>query len=319
MLIDLGALLILAVFIFIGAMRGGLASGVGVVTLVLSYLVGVLCAQRFGGVLAQGFAVQPLLATPLAGSIGFGVTFILFSLIGLWLVRMERERRGDFPRGGGDRFAGGIFGALRGGLIVLLLGWLVLWLDAAHQMGVGPGFAGISDVGRSNLAAATGAVVETAVGAALSDAGPGGRLAARIAARPAATLQSVQALLETPALRAVQEDPLFWTYVQNGAIENALNRGSFWRVIHDDELRGQLGDLGLIDAGAVADPDQFRQVAGDLLEELGPRLKGLSNDPDIHRLANDPEILAMLEAGDTLGLMGHPDVQRVVSRVSAGL
>ncbi len=319
MVIDLVALGILGAFIVLGAARGGLASGVGVFSLILSYAAGLLSAQKYGQVVAQKLALQPLLGPPVAGSAAFGLTFLACTLIGIWLVRWERDRRGDLPRSGGDRTVGGFFGAVRGGMIVLLLGWLVLWLDAAREMGAGPGFAAMPDASHSTLAAVTGSVIETAVGAALSDAGAGGRVAARLAARPGATLKSVQAVIEAPAVQAVQEDTLFWTYVQNGAIESALNRGSFWRVVNDQELRRRLGDLGLIDEAAVSDAGRFREAAGDVLAELGPRLKGLSEDPEIQRLASDPEIVALLEAGDTFGLLGHPSIQSIVSRVSAGL
>jgi hypothetical protein len=157
------------------------------------------------------------------------------------------------------------------------------------------------------------------VEAALSDAGSGARVASQLASNPAETLKSLQELLEDPRIRAVQEDRLFWSYVQHGAVENALNRGSFWRVVNDEELRGQLADLGLIDEAAAQDPRVFREAVGELLGEVGPRLKGLAEDAELQELARDPEIVAMLESGDTMGLLGHPGVQKIVSRVSSGL
>jgi len=144
-------------------------------------------------------------------------------------------------------------------------------------------------------------------------------MAAKMAAHPGETLKSVQALLEDPRIRAVQEDQLFWTYVQHGAVESALNRGSFWKVVNDEALRRDLAELGLIEEAAAADPRVFRESVGELLAELGPRLKGLAEDAEIQELARDPEVVAMLESGDTMGLLGHPGIQKVVSRVSSGL
>jgi hypothetical protein len=34
-------------------------------------------------------------------------------------------------------------------------------------------------------------------------------------------------------------------------------------------------------------------------------------------LLNDPEVVAMVENGDTLGLMNHPRFRRLVSRVAS--
>jgi len=316
MWLDLLALAILGVFLLVGALRGALASGLGLASLVLSYAAAVFGATRYGDAVAAALGLSPLFGAPLAGSIAFVGCFALCAAVGSLLRRIERARRGELPRGGLDRLVGGLFGALRGALVVLLVGWLGIWLDAARQLGPADQ-AGLPTVEGSRTAALTGTLVEGAVQSALADSGPGGRFAARVAARPASALRSMQALLEDERIVAVQEDPLFWSLVENGASERALNQGSFYRIAHDEALRRDFESLGLIDAEAAADPAVFRQAAAAMLDEVGPRLKGLRDDPEIHRLARDPEVIALLESGDTIGLLRHPGIRGLVARVSA--
>ena len=51
-----------------------------------------------------------------------------------------------------------------------------------------------------------------------------------------------------------------------------------------------------------------------VLEEVGPRLRALR--PRVERLANDPEVVALAQAGDTLGLLSHPKVRALLSEAT---
>ena len=129
-------------------------------------------------------------------------------------------------------------GAVRGGLVVLLLSYLALWVDALSVTGAEPI---LPSVDNSTAAILTERVVEAGVEAALGDDGVGGRVVARIASRPRAALADVFALLEDPHILAVQQDRLFWAHVEAGSVDAALNQGSFWNLSHDRELRRRLG------------------------------------------------------------------------------
>ena len=50
---------------------------------------------------------------------------------------------------------------------------------------------------------------------------------------------------------------------------------------------------------------------------MGPRLRGLRDDPELARLMEDPEVVAMVEAGNTWALMGHSGFQQLVARVAS--
>ena len=64
MALDLIALAILAAFGLMGALRGGIASAMGLFTLVLSYAVAVWAAQNLGEATTQSLGTSPLLGAP---------------------------------------------------------------------------------------------------------------------------------------------------------------------------------------------------------------------------------------------------------------
>lgn len=313
MWIDVVGLIVLLLFAGLGAWRGALATGAGLVSMAVGYAAAVFAAGRWGGPAAEAAGLPALAGPPLAGTAAFAVSYLVCGGVTAVLKAWERRRRGELPRGRGDRIAGAVFGGMRGALVVLLLGWVAIWLDAGRQLSAGERFAAMPETSSSVVAKTTGVVVEKAVEAALADRG--GALAGRMAAHPAETVKGMQVLLDDERIQAVQRDRLFWTYVEKGAVQNALNRRSFWNVVNDDELRGTLAELGMIDAAAAEDPGLFRDAAAEMLTELGPRLEGL--DAELQELARDPEIAALVESGDTMGLLGHPAIQRVVARVSS--
>jgi hypothetical protein len=75
--------------------------------------------------------------------------------------------------------------------------------------------------------------------------------------------------------------------------------------------------LGLVDPEAAESPGLFRAAVGDVMRELGPRIRVLRNDPELREMIEDPEIVAMIESGDTFGLMNHPRFRRLVTRITS--
>jgi uncharacterized membrane protein required for colicin V production len=313
MWLDLVALGLLAGFALVGAARGGLIAGLSLLGLLLAYGSAVLAASLLGAPLARTLDTSELLAAPLAGSLGFVAGYAITAVVAALVRRRELEREG-LSRSPRDRFLGAVFGAGRGCLVVLLLAWLALWVDALRETGRAPGLPAL---GPSAAAAVTGAVVEAGVTAALGDGDPAGRVIARMAARPGSTLAGMQGLLGSPAVEALRSDATFWTHVEWGNVDAALHRVSALRLARDDELRSRLAELGLVDEAAAHDPAVFREELAAVLHEVGPRIRALRNDPELRRLLDDPEVVALVTSGDHVGLVAHPGFQRVVSRALA--
>jgi hypothetical protein len=311
--LDALALVVLGVFIGAGALRGALASGLSLFALVASYGAGLWAAPRLGPGLARALGTSELAGVLLAGVAASALAYAAAALLGALLRRRHRLPRGAV-RGRRDRLFGGAFGALRGGVAVLLLAWLALLVDALRATGVAPALPGVEG---SGAAAATSAVVEAGVGAALANAGPLGRVAARAAARPGPALASLQIFLESPRTRALQGDRLFWTYVEHGAVDAALNQGSCLALLQDPELREALTSLGVLESEAAAEPAAFRSALGEVLRELGPRLRRVREDPAFAELLADEVVVARVRAGDGLALLGHEGFRGLVARAAA--
>jgi uncharacterized membrane protein required for colicin V production len=313
MWLDVLVLMILAGFAVGGLLRGGLATGMGLLSLLVAYAVGFGCARAFGVQLAARFELPELLGPPLMGAGSFCLAYIAMASLSALLKRHEQRRRRG-TRSARDRFIGACLGLVRGGLVALLLCVLAIWLDALRSSGQAEF---LPSVGDSRAAIVTGDVVEAGVSAALSDTGPSARVAARLLARPATSLADLQAVLENPHVARLQQDQLFWTYVETGAVDAALNRGSFIDVMHDLDLQQGFASLGVIERDVIDDPSAFRDLAERALREIGPRIRGLRDDPELKRLMADPEVLSMVESGDTLSLLSHSGFRSFVSNVAS--
>ena len=307
------AVMILGWFAWKGARRGGTASGMGLATLVVSYTAAIALAPLLAPWITSQSDISQLLAIPIAGTIGFVAAFAGMAIV-TKLVRRGSTSADDEGRSARDRFLGGAFGAIRGAMVVLLLSYLALWVDALRLTGVA---TGIPELGDSATAAITETVVESIVEAALADSGRAGRVVARLAARPGASLVDLQAIVENPLIAEVQGDGLFWANVEAGAIASALNTRSFINLANDAELREQMASIGLIDPEAAENPGLFRAAVAEVLEEVAPRIRGLRRDPELQGLLEDPEIVAMLESGDTFGLIRNSRIRDLVARIAA--
>ncbi|MBW1886486.1 MAG: hypothetical protein JRJ58_23375, partial [Deltaproteobacteria bacterium] len=137
-----------------------------------------------------------------------------------------------------------------------------------------------------------------------------------LAASPGPALKGLQDLLADDKIADLQRDKLFWTLIENGASERALNRLSFYQISHSAEMRKRLADLGIVSPTAENDVEAFRQEARLVFEEVGPKLKGLREDPELRRLAENPEIVSLLENGNTLALLSRPEIQSIVDRIA---
>jgi uncharacterized membrane protein required for colicin V production len=307
--LDLVLLALIVALAGLGFARGALASAFGLVALLGAYAAAVLLGPRLGPGLASAAGLPTSLAGPVAGVGVFAVTHLALGLLGRWLRRIE-ERRVGLGRSALDRAGGAFFGGLRGALVAGLLAWLALLADGLRVVGVAPL---LPPLGNSQAASLTGAAVEAGSLAVLG-ADAGGRMAARLAGRPAATLTELEAVLADARVGELREDALFWSRVEHGDVDGALHRASFVRLARDAALRRRLHALGLVDAAGSEDPAAFRDAMAELLAELGPRLRALREDPDLELLMQDPGLLERARAGDSIALASDARVRAVVAR-----
>ena len=306
MWLDALAGILLAVFAAAGAWRGALASGLALAALVLAYAAAIVLGPLLGPGLGERLGAGPLLGLAVASTGAFFVAFAGVGLVGRWVRNAAAP-----PEGARDRFLGAVFGAVRGGCVVLLVVYLALWLEAARASGVMPS---LPELGSSSAAAVTSELVESAVEAGLGSEEAGARVVAQLVARPAEAVTGLSALVESAPFAALQQDSMFWTYVESGNTDSALTRRSYLALQRDPELRGRLVSLGLVPEEARDDTRAFRAEMESVLEEIGPRLRAVRRDPALDELLEDPEVVAMLQSQDTVGLMGHPGFRALVDR-----
>ncbi len=306
------AALVLAACMAAGAWRGALATGLGIATLVLAYATAALVGPALAPGIGSRLGLAGLAATVTACSALFVVTYAVLGIAARFARRLgPRENVGRSPR---DRFLGASFGALRGLLLALLVVYLAMWLDALRATGTA---AVLPEIGDSVAAEVTSGVVQTAIESAVDTSEPTVRFAARFAARPAVAAAEIQALIDDPSFAQLRSDARFWSDVEDGNLDAALQSPSFQSLARDAQLRQKFAALGLVADEAAFDAEVFRQSIAQGLEEIGPRLRGLRSDPAVQELMADPAVVAMIESGDTLGLLAHPKFRALVNRVGA--
>lgn len=315
-MLDLLALLILAAFVTAGFFRGTVATGAALASLLVSYGAAVFLGPVWGDPVAEALDISRMFGVPVAGALAFLASYLVCGVASAVLRRLDRVRRLGASRTLRDRIGGCVFGAARAGLVILLLSILAGWMDAARDAGVMQ-LESLPEAESSMVVRASGAVLASAATTMLGDEDPGARVAASVLANPSQAVENLQAVVDHDAFRALQGDQLFWTLVEEGATQAAMNQGPFLRMSQDEALRQRMADLGVISDEAAADPATFRRQAGSALEEIGPRIRGLREDPAVAALANDPEVARMIQSGDTVSLLRHPGVREVVTRFAS--
>lgn len=285
-MLDLIGLAVLLIFTLLGAVRGTLASALRIATLFAGYAAALLGAPRLGPDVATRLAVPGLVGKALAAGGCFLAAYLGLGLIATLVRAAARHRRRPelpMPRGRLDRCGGALLGALQGGAVILLLGLLVsyagAWARSSGALSV-PALTAES----STLVSLGQSLARKGAEAAFGNEDSSGRVAVELVANPAETVERFQRVMQNPRVQALQLDQAFWSYVEAGSIDIALNRPSFLSIAYDDSLRGEITDLGFVSEAGRADPRLFRNSIKDLLKRVGPRLQRLKHDPVLKAL-----------------------------------
>jgi uncharacterized membrane protein required for colicin V production len=302
----------LAACIAAGAWSGALATGLRIATLVLAYAAGALLGPALAPAIGAQLGLAGMAATVAACTAAFVVAYVLLAIASRFARKLgPRENVGRSPR---DRFLGACFGAMRGFVLAVTVVYAAMWFDALRATGAG---AVVPEIGDSLAADVTSGVMRSAIESTVDTSQPSGRLAARFASRPAVAAAELQGVIDDPNFAELRSDARFWNDVEDGNVAAALQRRSFTAFAADAQLRQRLAHLGLVADEAALDPEVFRQSMGQALEEIGPRLRELRDDPAMQELLADPAVVAMAQNGDTLGLLLHPKFRALVSRIGA--
>jgi uncharacterized membrane protein required for colicin V production len=305
------AAIVLAACIAAGAWSGALATGLRIATLVIAYGVAVMLGPALAPRLGARVGVAGPVAIALAGSVLFISTYLVLGIAARFARRLGRlENVGRSPR---DRILGATFGAARGALLAMMIVYLAMWLDALRATGT----AVVPEIGDSVAAEVTSEVVESAIESAIDTSEPTARFTTRLAAHPAASAADLQRVIENENFTALRSDAAFWADVEAGLVDTAVWRGSFQRLARDASVRQMLANLGFVPEAAVHDEEVFRQSIAQVLGVIGPRLRGLRDDPAVQELLADPAVVAMAQNGDAIGLLANPRIRLLVSRLSA--
>ena len=315
MWLDLIALAVFAYLTFSGAKRGALVSFLRAFSLLGAYGAAFLLGPPLGEQTAALLGAPSIVGTGVAGAAVFVATVAILSTVTAFIRRAQKHRDIEQERHPGDRIAGACFGALQGAFLAVLLGLLAGWVEVGRKAGA---LAGLPDPGGHKVAAAAQTAIETAADTMLDESNLGGRAAARLAARPDRALEDAHKLMESPTVHRLQQDPLFWTYLEDGAIDQALHTRSFIAFSEDREVRESVASYGLMSPDDAADPARFRQQMRPVLKQLGPRVRTLRRDPALRELAEDPATRDALLQGNTLALLADPRFRALLQRVLEG-
>jgi uncharacterized membrane protein required for colicin V production len=301
---DLLLLALFVAFTALGAWRGALESGLRLAGWIGGYAAAVYAALTFGDDLAARAAIPGWAGMPLAGVAAFLVVQAFLSIA----IAIARKRRDGDERSGADRAVGALFGAARGALVVALVGWAGLFVDALQSQGR---LAALPATGTSVGTQLAGAMVERGIGAVLGRDDPGARLATALAARPRESSDALRGVLEHPRVDALQNDAEFWARADQGDLEGAFALPSARAFVGDPEIRSRLAELGLVGPEAAANADAFEVELRAALGEAFERIAKIRS-----ALASDPELLDLVARKDALGLLSHPRFQTLLRRAS---
>jgi len=315
MSVDLVALLILAVYMAIGAWRGALASALGMFTLVAAYGASVPAGAKLGDVAATRLGVAPLLGSVLVGVAAFGATLLLLGIVSRVLLSHDRRALGDEPLSPLERLGGALLGALRGAVVVLLIGWLTAWVDGVA--GAVPE-SRLPRLGPSHVGGLAERAVEAGAGAVLDQGSPGGRVTVQLLAHPGESIEGLKDALSNGRLQTLRDDAAFWDALSGGDVDAALARGSFRSLPYDRELRHDFAQIGLVAPSAAESPPLFEQAIVGAARQIAPRIAQLRSDPQFQSLLQDPKVREALQQGDRWALLSDPRFQLLATRLGSG-
>ncbi|HEU4430181.1 MAG TPA: CvpA family protein [Myxococcota bacterium] len=300
MALDLGLLVVLLAFAWLGAFRGAAEAAIRLVGLAVAYGASLLAGKLVGG---SWLAIA-----------GAGIGAFIAVQLGIELAaRRVRARNEGEEISDASRALGSLCGVARGGLLLVPLLWLAGFSESVRATGRAPA---LPDLSGSRSAGVGQQVAGLAATQLAADGERGSRVTAKWIAEPGDAMTAFADVAADSRLRVLQADQGFWSDLENGDVASALARPTFSELARDAELRAKLADLGLVAETSAVDAQQFHEEMTAVMQEIAPRLRELRADPELQALLADDELRARAQAGDTAAVLLDPRVRALVARVS---
>ncbi len=307
MWLDAGVLVLILLLAWRGTRTGAAAAGLQLASLPIAYVAALLCAWAFGPALARELGWSDAIGGAVAATVG------LFGVQALRWLGSRALRRHDETPAPTSQALGAVFGALRGALYALPILWLAGLGEGARVAGIRPE---LPDLSTAQLPALGGKVIGAGAQALLDEKDVGGRVAIRLASRPAETVVGLEQVLRDPRIASLERDAAFWDDVERGAVSSALTRPPARALVADRSFRAKLAGIGAVSPEAARDAHAFEVELALALAEAGPKVEALRADPALTSLLEDPAVRIRVQRGETLSLLNDSRVRSLVSHAT---
>lgn len=306
-MVDLGALLVLALSAFLGWRRGLLLTAVSIGGVALSYLAAYLLHAPLGRALGPPLGLQPILAYPVGGLAAFVGTSLVVGVLA-WLLRRRRRRRDRQPSRAGQS-AGAALGLAHGAALCLLVAWALLALQALSPARA-PDARG-SLTGR--VAASLWSRLAARVTASASGSPVLASAAERFARDPLRATQGLSEVLSSERVQAVLSDR---RKLRQLASAGPAGKSALRELARDRELLQAAHRAGVLEVppDGLSPEEAERQIAASLAP-VARTLESLRRDPEARRLLKDPALRDRLRDRDLLSLANDPRFNRLAALV----
>lgn len=314
-LIDLFALVLIALFAYRGYRQGTLLMSLGILRLLCAYAGAYLLAGLVGIPLHAIFGLLRIVATAVAGILIFLIITIGFKLLTRKIRRKRKIRKltaGWNELALPNRIGGGILGLLCGVVTVFVLCWLYNLIGAGFAESKQP------DISSSFSNRSSQYVIEEAAYVGIGVAGgekEDARQIARLISKPAGTVEDFRRLVSIPSVALLMNSRTFQADFLSGNYRRIRFNSDLQRIFNDKDAVRYLKELGVI-------PDDYRSPLfqnrlAKNLARAGSRMQEAMNDPELHSTVEELRREGLLNTGRISALILDTRFLKIVDRALA--
>jgi uncharacterized membrane protein required for colicin V production len=311
-MLDLSCAGIIGLLAFFGWRRGFLLSALSLVGLALGYGLAYLCYLPLGNNLSRVFAVQPLLAYPVAGLLVFILVQIITAILGMIL---RKKRRALEPRSiarWADRLGGAMVGSVYGALLIVFIFWgLSLGQALAEVPALRPDHSWTGRLMAPWTERLTHLLVAQSSGnEAIAST------AVRLSRDPAASMKHLHQVFEEPRVQALIGNPRLLLAIATDQRKVYAKFRVLQALTRDEAFMRKVVEASLLPASALElSPDERLELIVKQVAPLARVVVGMAQDPEVTRLLEDPELAEKLRERNLWALANDPKFNRLATRM----